>query len=286
MAGDQTDNIQILDSSTPFLNRSIESTDNIQISATVELQNNVEIQGNLAVQGAVTSLEQEIVRIQDNHLFLNDGYTAVSAQTGGLVVNYLPTAITDTIAAPGYTAGIVATSNPTVATASAATYAAGDFILLSGATNAVNNGLFEVLSHAGNVLTIRGVGTSAPVEDFSQTQFATDSSVAGLITKITVSIMRTGPDGAWETGAGSVTPVSFTDVAGNSPWIEDEFTPALGQITFFLSAAVSDPDSFSLHVNGVVYDDTADYTVSGVTLTWLNTLFSLDGSDKLLARYQ
>ena len=69
-------------------------------------------------------------------------------------------------------------------------------------------------------------------------------------------------------------------------WTEDEFAPGLGQVSFILTSAPADPDSFSLHVNGVVYDDTADYTVSGTTLTWLNTLFSLDGSDKLLARYQ
>ena len=286
MSGDQSDNIQILDSSTPFLNRPIETSDNLQISATVELQNDVEIQGNLTVQGAVTSLNQEIVRIQDNHLFLNDGYTAVSAQTGGLVVNYLPTAITDTIAAPGFIAGIPTISNPTVSTTSAATYTAGDFILINGATNSINNGLFEVLTHAANVLTIRGIGTATTVEDFSQDQFVTDSTTAGSITQITISIMRTGIDGAWETGAGSVTPISFTDLAALAPWNEDEFTPALGQITFFLSSAVSDADSFSLHVNGVVYDDAADYTVSGLTLTWLNTPFSLDSSDKLLARYQ
>tara|TARA_Y100000310_G_scaffold313881_1_gene362752 strand:- start:87 stop:464 length:378 start_codon:yes stop_codon:yes gene_type:complete len=77
------------------------------------------------------------------------------------------------------------------------------------------------------------------------------------------------------------------EISGTSAfWTEDEFTPGLGQVSFILTSAPVDPDSFSLHVNGVVYDDVVDYTVSGVTLTWLNTLFSLDGSDKLLARYQ
>ena len=76
------------------------------------------------------------------------------------------------------------------------------------------------------------------------------------------------------------------EITGSAAWTEDEFTPTLGQITFFLSIAPSDLNSFSLHVNGIAYDDGLDFTVSGTTLTWLNTPFSLDAADKLLARYQ
>jgi hypothetical protein len=72
---------------------------------------------------------------------------------------------------------------------------------------------------------------------------------------------------------------------GGDPWIEDEFTPSNGQITFILSQAPSDANSFSLLVNGVLADDVVDYTVSGTNLTWLNNLFVLDTGDKLLARY-
>ena len=72
---------------------------------------------------------------------------------------------------------------------------------------------------------------------------------------------------------------------GHAPWVEDEFTATLGQITFILSAAPTDANSFSLHVNGVLYDDVADYTISGVTVTWLNTGVVMAAGDVVHARY-
>lgn len=173
----------------------------------------VTIGGDLVVTGTTVSTSSETVLIADNHLYLNAGYATVSAQTGGLVVNYLPTATNDTVAATGFVAGVAAVSNPTVATTGAATFAASDFIQIAGANNPANNGLFEVLSHAANVLTIRGVGTTATVQDFSQNQFTTDTTVAGTIRKVTVSVLRAGTDGAWETASGSTTGLTFNDLA-------------------------------------------------------------------------
>ena len=68
-------------------------------------------------------------------------------------------------------------------------------------------------------------------------------------------------------------------------WMEDEFSPTNGQVSFALSQAPQDPDSLTLLVNGVVADDGDDYTLSGTNLTWLDNLFVLDTGDKLLARY-
>lgn len=73
--------------------------------------------------------------------------------------------------------------------------------------------------------------------------------------------------------------------AGGAPWREDEFTATGGQITFIISWPATDANSIELYVNGVLYDDTADYTVSGTTVTWLNTPFSMDVGDKVLVRY-
>ena len=70
------------------------------------------------------------------------------------------------------------------------------------------------------------------------------------------------------------------------PELEDEFIPADAQITFILSQAPTDTDSFELHVNGVQCDSVTDFTVSGTTLTWLNVPFVLETSDKLIARYR
>jgi uncharacterized protein (DUF2345 family) len=206
----QSDNLQIVENG---MQRFIGANDNLQISSTVEFQSDVRIGGDFVIDGDAISIELERVRTQDNHILLNDGYTTVAAQTGGLVVNYLPTATNDTVAATGFTAGVAAVSNPTVNTTAATAFSAGDLILVSGAADEGNNGLYEVLSHAANLLTIKGIGTTATVEDFTDTQFVTDTTAQGTITKVNVSILRAGTDGDWETAKGSTTPLVFTDLA-------------------------------------------------------------------------
>lgn len=187
------------------------------------IRNNARVLGNLIVEGTTTTVNSTQTLLDDNHLYLNNAYTAVSAETGGLVVNFLPTATNTTVATGGFTAGVASTSNPTVITAGSGTFAAGDFIQISGANNSNNNGLFEVLSHSGTTLTIRGVGVTATVEDFTQNQFTTDTTVAGAIRKVTVSVIRAGTDGIWEQGFGAVTPVTFSDLstASASGWTDD-----------------------------------------------------------------
>jgi hypothetical protein len=187
----------------------------------LKVNGDCQITGDLTVDGTTTTIHSETVHISDNHLYLNADYTTAVAQTGGLVVNYLPTATTDTVAAAGFTAGVAAVSNPTVATTGAATFALADIIQVSGATDPDNDGLYEVLSHAANLLTIRGIGLTGTVEDFTQNQFDTDAGAVGTIVKVAVSVIRSGTDGAWEVGLGSSTPLAFVDLAaGAGPWTE------------------------------------------------------------------
>jgi hypothetical protein len=245
---------------------------------------NVVIAGNLTVKGTTFTTESETVLIGDNHLYLNDGYTVAAAQTGGLVINYLPTATVDAVAATGFVAGVGAVSNPTVATVGAATFAVGDFIQISGANKVQNDGLFEVLSHAANVLTIRGIGTVGCQEDFTQNQFTTDTTVAGAITKINVSVIRAGTDGIWEVGQGSAspagTPLVFVNLlTGTSVTLQVAYE---GGNT--INAVVGDGDiAFTM--------TSADFTVNGANdVLFGNTtplssftvdagVLSLDGTD-------
>ena len=177
------------------------------------------IAGDLLVQGTTTHTDSINVLVSDNHIYLNHDYETAVAQTGGLVVNYLPIATTDT-ANGAVVAGIAATSNPTMITTGSATFAVGQFIQIANANTGANNGLFEVLTHTGTTLTIRGIGTVATVEDFTQNQFTADASdTAATITRVTVSVLRAGTDGIWETGSGSTTAISFSNLAtgaGNS----------------------------------------------------------------------
>ncbi|HEB27652.1 MAG TPA: hypothetical protein ENI05_07720, partial [Porticoccus sp.] len=171
------------------------------------------ITGNLTVDGTKFINNSETVNYTDNHLYLNAGHTTVVTQTGGLVVNYLPTATNDSVSAGAFTAGVDATSNPTVATVGAAVFAVGDIVQVSGTNLNENDGIFEVLSHAANLLTIRGVGLTSTVEDFTDNQFVANASDNAVITKVNVSVLRAGVDGKWEQANGAATGFTFYDFA-------------------------------------------------------------------------
>jgi hypothetical protein len=209
--------ILVQDPNAPYSNRTVDVNDSLELDVSeLTLNYQLRVKGNMIVEGTTVVHEQEVSRYADAHLYLNTGYETVSAQTGGLVINYLPIATSDTVAAGGFVAGVPATSNPTVATTGAATFAVGQFIQISGAKNETNDGIFEVLSHAANVLTIRGVGTTATVEDFTQNQFVTETTVQGTIKRVNLSVIRAGVDGIWETGIGSTTPLTFADLSSST----------------------------------------------------------------------
>jgi len=169
------------------------------------------IGGNLIVDGYQVVTQGENVLYADNHLYLNAGYTINVAQTGGLVVNYLPTTTT-TVVENEYIAGVDGVYNPSVFTDGYETFSADDFIQISLAdADGYNEGLFEVLDHTGYVLTIRGIGTDATIEDFTQKQFDSIATDGATITKVNVSIIRTGVDGVWESAFGSSSGLVFVD---------------------------------------------------------------------------
>lgn len=174
------------------------------------------ITGNLTVDGYQVTTQGENVLYADNHLYLNAGYTTTSPQTGGLVVNYLPTSAF-TVVENEYVAGVQGVYNPYVFTDGYETFAANDFIQISLANaDGYNEGLYEVLNHDGYILTIRGIGTDATIEDFTQNQFNDIATDGARITKVNVSIIRTGTDGIWESAFGSAAGLTFTDFGAGS----------------------------------------------------------------------
>lgn len=206
---------------------------------------------NLSVLGTKTINNTESVNVADNHMYLNAGYTTAAAQTGGLVVNYLPTATVDSTAGAGvFTAGVDTTSDPNVTTAAAAVFSAGDLIQLSGSANGgENDGLYEVVSHAANVLTVRSTadGVTNQVEDFTDGQFTANAGDTGVsITKVTVSVLRAGTDGTWETASGSTTGLSFNNLL--------------------------DASSGLTHSLDDAYDDGSSVTVDTAAVAWASSL--------------
>lgn len=176
------------------------------------ISGNTQLTGDLNVIGTTTSINTVTVNVADSNMLLSSNYTTVAALAGGLTVNYLPTATVDTVAATGFVAGVPATSNPTVATTGAATFAAGDIILITSANLIANNGLYEVLTHAANLLTVKGVGLTAATGTFFNTQFTADTTVAGSITKITIAVLQANTSGDFQTAKGATTPLTFSNL--------------------------------------------------------------------------
>lgn len=178
------------------------------------------VMGNLKVDGellatSVVSLKTEEVRAQANYIMLNDGYTSNTAVEGGIVVNYDPTATNDTVNGSA-TAGVPATSNPTVVTTGSGTFSAGDIVLWTGATDESNNGLYEVHSHSGTTLTLRGVGTTATTFNFFDTQLVSGAET-GTLTLVNVAVLRCDSAGNWETAKSASTgTMSFVDLAAGA----------------------------------------------------------------------
>jgi hypothetical protein len=170
------------------------------LTGDVTMSSNAIIVGNLNVQGTTTSIDSVNVNIKDRHLYLNKDYTVGSGKTGGLVVNYLPTATTDTVGSGGFS------STSLVVISNSGTFTAGDIIQISGADNVANNGLFVVASNSETNLVID------TMSDFAQTAFVVDAGSGGTIAKVEISIIQTDTTGAWETTFGSTT----MDITNNS----------------------------------------------------------------------
>ena len=287
MAGNQTDNLMLLDLTTglPRTPETGGTPDTIQLSTDVELISgaNMLIDGDLTVNGTTTTIHSEVVNITDNHLDLNADYTTTVAQTGGIVVNVLPTSTADAVGGV-FTAGVAATSNPTVVTTGSGTFAAGDVIQIAGADDQSNDGIYEVLSHVGTLLTIRVVGTVGTTQDWVQNDFVADTVVAGDIRIVNVNVMRGTSTGSWETAVtttttgltyNTITQQGVVDlqeayVQGNT------ITTSAGEgnVTFAGTESFVVTTSGGIDLNTVL---DADVTVFDVQMTGTNG-FSIDGT--------
>jgi len=183
---------------------------------TVSSVGDVLVARNLTVQGTMFTTHTEEVVVGDNYLYLNAGYTTDTAITSGLVVNYDPTTTQTTTTGAGvFTRGedTAGGTGPTVTTeaGSGGTFSQGDIIQVSGSTS--NDGIYEVQDGASTTLEIRGVDGTGTVEDFSQNNFTNETDTTATITKVAVSVMRAGTDGAWYVGNGSTTGFTYNALA-------------------------------------------------------------------------
>lgn len=164
--------------------------------------------------------------ISDDYVRLNSEYTSITPTQSGVSVIYQATSTIDTVTGGPFVNGVISTSNPTVVTVGSGVFAQGDIVAFT--QSRINNGLFEVESHILNDLTIRGVGTVGTVEDFTRDDFFFYEDNA-VITKVNVSVIRSGTSGDWETGKGSETPISFSAIGAGLFGAEFEEFSSLAQ---------------------------------------------------------
>jgi len=180
--------------------------------ASLTLTGALSVAGAVSFTGTPVLVDAEHVDLRSNYLQLNLDYVTAVAQTAGFVANYLPTATATTVNG-NYTAGVDGVSDPTVVTTGSATFAVTDLVMISGSTN--NDGLYEVQGHTGTTLALKSTsnGVTNRVELFTLDQLVAGASDGAAITKVTVSALRCGTDGAWETGSGSQTGITYSDLS-------------------------------------------------------------------------
>lgn len=149
----------------------------------------------------------DIPNISEKFVKLNNQSTATGMQSSGIVVNHEPTTTTDTASNFIGSIGSSSGSSGQCTTTGSGTFNQNDLIQVSGTR--YNDGIYEVHSHTGNTLEIRGVGGTSNVEDFTRQDFEYEVD-SGSITKTNVSVIKTGANGRWFYGYGDETTLTFT----------------------------------------------------------------------------
>lgn len=230
------------------------------------------IENDLTVKGTTTSVNSETVNIADNHIVLNAGNTTFTIESGGVVVN---TGIADSprTVTGSFTPGVASTSNPSVLL-SGGSFATNDIVQVSGSLH--NDGIYEVLSFAANVLTVRGIGNTPTVEDFTNNQFTTETAV-GQIVKINATVLMANDDGTrkWGEATGSTTSIASPFVfdyfnEGNLPYVVGKAGGAIAYKYNTIQSAIDAVETAGADDTAIVVTPgtyTEDLTIASTTLS-------------------
>lgn len=186
------------------------------------------LSGNLIVQGTRTVINGEKTAFADNYLDINANYINDTPVTCGIVASYDPTTTTTTVNG-AFAVGAAGQNNPSIPVASTAGFAQYDIIRVQGSLT--NDGFYEVHSvDAGPTkLSLKGVGLNAALESWTMDQLTSEAHNSASVTKVSVSILRCGTDGIWESGKGANTGAAglvYTDFSSLAAGIVGDITTA------------------------------------------------------------
>jgi len=68
-------------------------------------------------------------------------------------------------------------------------------------------------------------------------------------------------------------------------WDGDSFSPTAGQVTFILTREPTDSESVVFEVNGLDYVLGDHFTRSGLNITWNDTAFVMETTDRVRIKY-
>lgn len=178
------------------------STGGLVIGGVTFRSGDLTIPGNLVVGGSVSSLFTDTLDVGDPFAALAYNYSTPAARAAGLVVVAQPTGVTANVAPPaGFAYGLVESA---MTVDDNTGFAVGDFVLVTGASTNVNNGLYQV-SSLGLSTVIRVANTFLSPVPFVRLEFQSDSGVGvtGSIHKVAVSVLRASTSGVWQTATAS-----------------------------------------------------------------------------------
>ena len=188
----------------------ITATDGLSVTGgvstdTVTTTGDASVGGDLTVTGDSIARDEVQLVVQDPMIDLGIGNTTTSAKAGGysLTMNRNSGFTAETITA--FTAGVVATSAPTLTSSSASNFSAGDILCVTGSTEGSNDGLYVVASVATNTITLEGVGGTSLSGNtpFAQNQVTTTTGDSATAFKIDLYVQVVADGVNFPDGAGS-----------------------------------------------------------------------------------
>ena len=199
------------------------------------------VAGDLTVTGDIVSRGAVNLVVNDNFIDLNFANSTTTAEAGGLTVQMNRNAAFTASTVTTFVAGSAGVSNPTFTVTDAGSsslLAAGDVVVITGATQEGNNGLYVVqgVNQASfpQVVTIKGTGTAAvdPATPWAQNQFEAESGATGSAfkTDLFVQLVADGSS-AFTDGAGATYAKGTFLTAYHSNAVETDFSNDGGYTT-------------------------------------------------------
>jgi len=187
---------------------------------TLTVTGDASVAGDLTVTGDIISRGAVDLVVQDNFIDLNFANSTTTAESGGLTIQMNRNSGFTASTVTTFVAGSAGVSNPTFTNTDAGSsslLAAGDVVVMTGATQEGNNGLYVVqaVNQASfpQTVTIKGVGTTSTdaATPWAQTQFEAESgaTASAFKTDMFVQLVADGTTAFTDSGGSAYSKGTF-----------------------------------------------------------------------------